>query len=264
MQNYNKFLNRLFSFITLLLLCPIATEAAREGKAQLIIHHVNPRADGTSPKAGDMLNLAFKIDAQNETITGVVIYLTLDDAYFEIIPARLQSPFLLQPFRKGTWLDGTVALNSTLGDSLTDSMANRQAGFQLVYNEDVPPKGFGETSRGTSGKGVLAELRLRLLKDHPNPLQAITVDHNSPTGSESGYFNERFPGIVYSLKVQHSTTLTSDFNDDGLSDFNDFLLFVQNYGRVFSDNQFSGCYDLDGDSEIGFGDFLIFTTHYGQ
>ena len=261
MQKYNAFLKYLF---VLMLITPLSPEAAREGKAHLIIHHLNPHTDGSSPKAGDILNLAFKIDAQNETITGVVIYLTLDDAYFEIIPARYQAPFLLHPFRQGTWLGGTVALNSTLGDSLSDSMANRRAGFQLVYNEDVPPSGFGGSRTGVSGKGILAELQVRLRQNHPTPLEAITVDHLSPTGSESGYFNERFPGIVYSLAVQHKTELTADFNDDGTSDFNDFLLFAQNYGRNFANNAFSARYDLDGDSEIGFGDFLIFIKEYGQ
>lgn len=174
---------------------------------------------------------------------------------------------MVVPFRKGDWLNGSMVFNSTLGDSLLNghinSMGNNRPGFQLVYNEDKPPS-IGGTRNGVSGKGTLAELTLRLIKDHPNPLQAITVDHLSPTGSESGYFVQTFPGTVYSLKVQYASNRVGDFNDDNVCDFQDFLLFVQNFEKSTTHSTYSSRYDLDSDQKIGFSDFIIFSQVFGK
>jgi hypothetical protein len=242
------------------------SEGAREGKAHLIIQHLTPSPNGTALQVGDIFHLALKVDAQNENITGVVVYLSVDDDYFEIIPARQSRSFFF-PFRQGNWLNGTVFLNSTLGDSLLNgqinSMGNKRPNYQLVYNEDKPPT-FSGTRNGVSGKGTLAEFTLRLIKDHPNPLQAITVDHTSPTGSESGYFVKDFPGTVYSLKVQYGSNRVGDFNDDNVCDFQDFLLFIQNYEKPTTNNTYSSRYDLDSDQKIGFNDFIIFSQVFGK
>jgi len=259
-------LSSIFRFGVLALcviLFSIQTNAAQQGKADLILQHLNPKADGTAPQAGDVLNIALKIDSQQENVTGVVVYLSLDDEYFEIIPAR-QSNFILFPFRQGDWLQGTVALNSTLGDSLNDSMANLRPDFQLVYNEDRKPSGFGGSSTGVSGSGILAELSVRLIKDHNAPLEAITVDHLSATGSESGYFIQNSPGTLYSLSVATATSRLGDFNNDNVCDFQDFLLFVQNYGQTFDQASFSTRYDLDSNQEIGFSDFLLFVQSFNK
>ena len=51
---------------------------------------------------------------------------------------------------------------------------------------------------------------------------------------------------------------------DGLVDFADFLLFVQQYGLSRGDERYDVRYDLDRDGTIGFGDFLIFANAYGE
>jgi len=261
----NQSLYYLFIWLLLpFLFSPV--EGAREGKASLIIQHLTPSPNGTAPQAGDLLHLALKIDAHNENITGAVVYLTIDDDYFEIIPAR-QINSLIFPFRKGDWLNGSVTLNSTEGDSLLNgtinSMGNNRPGIQLVYNEDKPPT-IGGIRNGVSGKGTLAELTLRLIKDHPNPLQAITLENISPTGKESGYFVATLPGTIYSLKVQYASNRVGDFNDDNVCDFQDFLLFIQNYDKPATNSTYSSRYDLDSDQKIGFNDFIIFSQSFGK
>lgn len=253
---------RCLCILLLFLLQSTSTESIRTGKADLIIHHLNPSLDGTPPQVGDILNLAFKIDAQNENITGVVIFLTIGSDYFDIIPAQ-ETPFSVKPFRSGDWLDGSIAENSTLGDKIDDAMANKRPGFQLIYNEDRPRR-FDSSNHGVSGKGILAELSVRLIKPLDNPLQAITVEHTSPTGGETGYFIANFPGTTYSLNVKFLTRLTGDFNNDNTCDFQDFLMFIQNYGQSPNDRTCSARYDVDGNQEIGFGDFLIFTQLFGK
>ena len=56
----------------------------------------------------------------------------------------------------------------------------------------------------------------------------------------------------------------ADFSGDGLVDFADFLLFVQQYGLSRGDERYDVRYDLDRDGTIGFGDFLIFANAYGE
>lgn len=56
----------------------------------------------------------------------------------------------------------------------------------------------------------------------------------------------------------------ADFSGDGMVDFADFLLFVQQYGLSQGDEGYDVRYDLDRDGTIGFGDFLIFANAYGR
>ncbi len=57
--------------------------------------------------------------------------------------------------------------------------------------------------------------------------------------------------------------LTPDFNGDGRVGFDDFVLFVGQFGLSRGDEQYDAKYDLDEDGTIGFGDFLIFGRSFG-
>ena len=58
--------------------------------------------------------------------------------------------------------------------------------------------------------------------------------------------------------------LTPDFNGDGQVGFDDFVLFVGQFGLSRGDEQYDAKYDLDEDGTIGFGDFLIFGRNFGK
>ena len=58
--------------------------------------------------------------------------------------------------------------------------------------------------------------------------------------------------------------LTPDFNGDGRVGFDDFVLFVGQFGLSRGDEQYEAKYDLDEDGTIGFGDFLIFGRSFGK
>ena len=53
-------------------------------------------------------------------------------------------------------------------------------------------------------------------------------------------------------------TNESDFNNDGVVDFQDFLKFVDGFKR--GDTR----YDLDQDGQTGFSDFLAFARAFGR
>ena len=52
--------------------------------------------------------------------------------------------------------------------------------------------------------------------------------------------------------------ISPDFDDNGVVDFADFLLFVSKFGST------EARYDLDGDGVVGFSDFLLFVSDFGK
>ena len=254
-----------FLIVLSLLLLNEQILASKPGKASLMVRQAGAAVSRSSWKAGDLLDVELRVDAKGEEITGVAVFLTFDDTYFELVPA-FQTDWQLRPFWQGGWLQGTIFSNETLGDQIGDSSANKRAGFQLYYFENVPASFTGDL-RAASGEGVLAYFRVQLVREIQDPLSAVEVEAVSPVGSESGYFVKSDPGSLYSLQVVYAPRpeiLTGDFSGDMQTDFQDFLLFVQHYGLTLEDPEFLAVYDLDGDRKIGFGDFMIFAAHFGQ
>ena len=54
------------------------------------------------------------------------------------------------------------------------------------------------------------------------------------------------------------STAFPDFDDNGIVDFADFLLFVSHFGKA------EERYDLNTDGQVDFSDFLIFVSHFGK
>ncbi|MBU2458899.1 MAG: hypothetical protein KKB29_00865, partial [Nanoarchaeota archaeon] len=55
-----------------------------------------------------------------------------------------------------------------------------------------------------------------------------------------------------------------DFNENGIVDFPDFLMFAKNYGKTTGMADFDTRFDLVEDGTIGFSDFLKFAQDYGK
>lgn len=73
------------------------------------------------------------------------------------------------------------------------------------------------------------------------------------------------PLILIALLVQPVSAAPSpDFDESGVVDFTDFLLFVSAFGAREGQESFDAKYDLNGDGEIGFGDFLLFVRDFGR
>lgn len=60
------------------------------------------------------------------------------------------------------------------------------------------------------------------------------------------------------------TTLTGDFDGNGAVEFQDFLLFVAQFGKSSSDDGFDARMDLDGNGTVEFQDFLRFVAAFGS
>lgn len=66
------------------------------------------------------------------------------------------------------------------------------------------------------------------------------------------------------LKLPLDDLKRADFDGSGHINFNDFLLFVMNFGRVITDHRFQGRFDLNSSGQIDFADFLLFAGVFGQ
>ena len=71
--------------------------------------------------------------------------------------------------------------------------------------------------------------------------------------------------ILIALLIQPVSAASSpDFDESGVVDFTDFLLFVSTFGAREGQERYDAKYDLNGDGEIGFGDFLLFVSDFGR
>ena len=70
--------------------------------------------------------------------------------------------------------------------------------------------------------------------------------------------------LISSLFSQDRSPPSPDFNDNGVVDIPDFLLFVNVFGYRTDQAGYESKYDLDGNGEIGIPDFLIFVDNFGK
>ena len=80
-------------------------------------------------------------------------------------------------------------------------------------------------------------------------LTVTVTDNASTTATES-----------FSMAVR----LIADFNDDGVVNISDHLLFLEVFGLTEDDDGFNAEMDLNGDGTIGIPDFLIFVDNFGS
>lgn len=68
---------------------------------------------------------------------------------------------------------------------------------------------------------------------------------------------------VRKLFLKASTSTSSDFDQNGTIDFDDFLLFASAFGTQVGENAtIHAPYDLDLDTIVGFGDFVLFVQAF--
>lgn len=70
--------------------------------------------------------------------------------------------------------------------------------------------------------------------------------------------------LSFSSALEVSAESLPDFNENGIVDIPDFLLFVDHFGSRRGGEGYEEGYDLDGDGEISVSDFLIFVDHFGK
>ena len=135
----------------------------------------------------------------------------------------------------------TVTQNS----SITPIQVSASGGqTSYTYSLSSNPAGSGLSINQSSG-----QITGTLTQAGSFTLTVTVTDNASATATES-----------FSMSV----SLIDDFNDDGVVNVADHLLFVEVFGLSEGDDGFNADMDLDGDGTIGIPDFLIFLTHFGS
>lgn len=76
---------------------------------------------------------------------------------------------------------------------------------------------------------------------------------------------QAFTITLIALLIQPLAAVPSpDFDENGVVNFTDFLLFVGAFGTREGQEKYDAKYDLNGDGQIGFADFLLFTSDFGR
>ena len=173
-----------------------ARPAGSRGRAELTLREAVSGQTSIVAGIGDTLTIEAVIDAGGDEITGVALFLSLDDDVLELVPHDVvqSEP---RPFEKADYIpNGVVFHNDTLGDIVGDSAANALPLFQLRYFENAPASPFGPVVSAT-GIGVLTRFKVRVLA---NRSSAVVIDEVSKTGSDMGYFVSGKPGTNYAFR----------------------------------------------------------------
>lgn len=184
----------------------------RSGRAELSLRAVGGDGSRLTAQAGDTLQVEAFVEANNEAVTQVTLFLTIDERYLTLVPAGTLPqgghPALVA-FSQGEWLSGSLFFNDTLGDSIGNSDANQIPGFQLRYAEFIQ-KFQGAPQRSVTGSGVLARFRVAVTEAPREGGTRIRVDVSSPSGGETGYFIKGEPGLVYNFARVEELTVNAE------------------------------------------------------
>ena len=124
--------------------------------------------------------------------------------------------------------------------------------IQVSASGGQTPYSYSLSSNPATGAGLSINTSSGQITGTPTQAGSFTLtvtitDNASTTAIES-----------FSMSV----SLIADFNDDGVVDIADFLLFVNVFGLTEGDDGFNTEMDMNGDGTIGIPDFLIFVSHY--
>jgi len=161
---------------------------------------------------GDTVSIdVFLRNPRQEKVTGINIFLTVDDEYFDVVSHGRNKDGSFRPFIQGTFMKpGKGALietvgNSSHGDSLT-AMDNGRDGWQLDYMEltGVPDE-YGVRPFSAAPYGVAATFKL--VAKAPCDSVTISLDREHFYSRESRY---QIPGSndTYSFKIFKTCYIT--------------------------------------------------------
>ncbi len=131
----------------------------------------------------------------------------------------------------------SATLGGALGSGLLVSLITQHDGEASAGSATIPAGTQGRISAFGSGARVLAVTRTSGdLEDYT--IAVAQLDGTSPRAS--------------------------DFDNSGRVDFEDFVRFANQFGRIYLSNGFDPSYDLDGDRRVAFPDFVIFARNFGS
>jgi len=166
-------------------------------------------------------------------------------------------PLDLVDFVSGTFLQGP-------------DLPTSQSGIVVVNGSEFQAGIASLGERTDEGAGFLGVFRFKVSnlprvpeRQYAIELHAFTLE--GPRGATSPSYGSLSGHLYIHLDFHQPIPVTSDFNDNGVVDFADFLEFARVFGKQKGkDDTFDARFDLEENDQIDFGDFLLFASHFGK
>jgi hypothetical protein len=193
----------LLFFLLGLNIFPGATGAGQRGQANLFIRAARSNDTRVTVKVGDIITVQAWIEGNGEAFTQASLILSIDDQYLEVLPVTVAPNGTIRPYSQGGFLSGQLNINDTGGDVFGNAMKNQVPLFQMQYSELIA-RFQGAPQRFASGNGLLATVRLRVIRKPASGATRVRVDVTIPSGQETGYFINGEGGVIYNFRsVEH-------------------------------------------------------------
>ena len=118
--------------------------------------------DLASVSLGDTLTLEVVVDAGDEVITGLAVFISYEAEVFRLVPSSETGDGVVEPFERGEFLHASVLLNRS------EESGNRML---LSYIEAA-----GVRRRTGTGQGVVARFRLEVTRRPEGNAATISID----------------------------------------------------------------------------------------
>lgn len=131
---------------------------------------------------------------------------------------------------------------------------------QYIKLNQFPEASIPAIKAGGIGRTELYDLsidigqQINIASQHPNIVARLKKQ-----------MDEIYASVMVDAPEWASTAIPNpDLDNNGTIDFQDFLIFVQSFGKKKDDPAFNATADLNGDDSIDFQDFLIFAQAFGN
>jgi uncharacterized protein YjdB len=146
------------------------------------------------------------------------------------------------------------------GQTTQATAVSRTAGGTILTGQTITwSSGTPSVATVNSSTGVVTGVAATTLTVNGTPLEPAvdyTVDHTTGRVDINPIAIQTGANAVTTVVITYG--VSADLNDDGITDFGDFLAFFNCYDVEDS------CGDIDGNPGVDFGDFLQFFNSYDQ
>lgn len=136
-------------------------------------------------------------------------------------------------------------------------------GLRLDVDQAVEIGGASVTGTSGVGQGRLGVLRFRVLPGFTGETAIELLGGRLTLGANTNPYTSDLI-VTVSGTAGGSVAKTPDFNNNGVVDFPDFLVFASGFGKRLGDAGFVSAIDLNDNGVVDFPDFLLFAQSFGK
>ena len=136
-------------------------------------------------------------------------------------------------------------------------------GLRLDASGAVEIGGASVNGVASASEGRLGVLRFKVLQGFSGEASIELVGGRLTLGAD---ISEYTSDLIVSVSgiAGGPVVKTPDFNNNGVVDFPDFLVFAAGFGKTSTDPDFQASIDLNDNGSVDFPDFLLFAQQFGK